>query len=210
MSNPVTGVQSLIPEWMFIIFGIAAVGGAVANNVMTFYASGLVVQSLGIPIRRYRATMIDTAVATCLVIYIVFISTSFTNDINDVLALMIVWIAPFAGVWLVDGTMRGWSYDTRALHATRVPSGKYWGWKGINRTGFIAMAAGMVVCALTIDSTVYQGPISRALDGADLSWLLGLPVSGLVYYVLARRSLRTGNSPTAAPEHDATPVTARY
>ena len=30
-------------------------------------------------------------------------------------------------------------------------------------------------------SPLYDGPLARALGGADLSWLLGLPVSSLVY-----------------------------
>ncbi len=80
MSNPVAGLQHLIPEWLFILYAIAAVGGAVANNVVTFYASGLTLQSVGVPLKRYQATMCDMTVATVLVIYVVFISSNFLTD----------------------------------------------------------------------------------------------------------------------------------
>ena len=166
MSNPVAGLTSLIPRWLFILYAIAAIGGAVANNVITFYASGLTLQSVGVPLRRYQATMLDTSVSTILVIYVVFISSSFLTDVNDFLSLLLVWIGPFAGVWLVDGTLRRWSYDPVDIHTIRAGS-RYWGWRGINVKGLVAMLAGAVVCLLTIDSPILHGPISKALAGAD-------------------------------------------
>jgi NCS1 family nucleobase:cation symporter-1 len=35
----------------------------------------------------------------------------------------------------------------------------------------------------------YQGPISNATGGGDLSWLLGMVVAGAIYYVLSFRSV---------------------
>ena len=117
VSDPVGGVRAFVPDWLFVIYAIAAIGGAVANNVVTFYASGLVLQSVGVPLRRYQATMVDTTVATLLVVYVVFISESFTTVVNDFLSLLVVWIAPFGGVWLADGMLRRWQYDPVDIHA---------------------------------------------------------------------------------------------
>jgi len=197
MSNPVAGLTSLIPRWLFILYAIAAVGGAVANNVITFYASGLTLQSVGVPLRRYQATMLDTSVSTILVIYVVFISSSFLTDVNDFLSLLLVWIGPFAGVWLVDGTLRRWSYDPVDIHTIR-PWSRYWGWRGINVKGLVAMLAGAVVCVLTIDSPILHGPISKALDGADLTWILGPVVAGAIYFALARSEVRASASVPAS------------
>jgi nucleobase:cation symporter-1, NCS1 family len=200
MSNPVAGLQHLIPEWLFILYAIAAVGGAVANNVVTFYASGLTLQSVGVPLRRYQATMLDTTVATVLVVYVVFISTNFLTDLNDFLSLLLIWIGPFAGVWLIDGALRRWSYDPVDIHAVQAGTeGRYWGWHGLNVKGFIAMLSGAVVCVLTINSPVLQGPISKALSGSDLTWLLGPVVAGAIYFVLARDEVRA--SATVSAQH---------
>jgi len=38
---------------------------------------------------------------------------------------------------------------------------------------------------MTMKSPLYDGPWSRALGGADLSWLLGLPVASLSYCLLS-------------------------
>jgi nucleobase:cation symporter-1, NCS1 family len=36
-----------------------------------------------------------------------------------------------------------------------------------------------------------QGPIARALNGLDLSWLAGMLTGGLLYYVLYRLGMAT-------------------
>ena len=191
MSDPVAGLKPLVPQWLFVIYAIAAIGGAVANNVITFYASGLSLQSVGVPLRRYQATLLDTTVATVLVVYVVFISDDFLTVVNDFLSLLIFWIAPFGGVWLMDGVLRRWSYDPVDIHAVGAGAGgRYWGWHGINVRGFVALVAGAVVCLLTVNSPFFQGPLSKALGDSDLSWILGLPVSAGVYYLLARNAVR--------------------
>jgi NCS1 family nucleobase:cation symporter-1 len=191
MTDPVAGVQPLVPEWLFVIYAIAAIGGAVANNVITFYASGLSLQSVGVPLRRYQATMLDTCVATVLVVYVIFISEDFLTVVNDFLSMLVVWIGPFGGVWLMDGLLRRWSYDPVDVHAAAAGArGRYWGWHGINPRGFVAMLVGSGVCLLTVNSPFFQGPLSKSLDGADLSWLLGPLVSAAVYFVIAREQVR--------------------
>jgi purine-cytosine permease-like protein len=186
MSDPVSGVAPFVPNWVFLIYVVAAVGGSVANNVVTYYSSGLAIQSVGIPLHRYVATALDTVIATAIVLYILFVQ-DFTSVLNDFVAVMIVWLAPFAGVWLADGALRHWHYDPVAVHATRDPHGAYWGWRGFNLRGYAALAAGIVACVLTVNAPIIQGPISRVLGGADLTWIVGFLVAGGTYYALARR-----------------------
>jgi purine-cytosine permease-like protein len=61
----------------------------------------------------------------------------------------------------------------------------------LNPAGYIAIAAGMVVAVMTMRSPLYDGPLAKALGGADLSWVLGFPVSGLLYWVLTARQVRS-------------------
>jgi nucleobase:cation symporter-1, NCS1 family len=37
-----------------------------------------------------------------------------------------------------------------------------------------------------VSTPLYRGPIARALHDADLSWLVGLVVTSVAYYALAR------------------------
>jgi nucleobase:cation symporter-1, NCS1 family len=187
MSDPVGGVEPYVPGWLFVLYILSAVGGSIANNVVAYYSSGLCLQSLGLPLRRYRATILDTVVSTAMVVYILFVA-DFTNVLHHFVAVLVVWLAPFAAVWITDGLMRRWRYDPGEIHDVG-PRSAYWGRHGVNPSAWIALLAGVAVCLLTIEAPTLHGPVSEALGGADLAWTLGPLVSALVYWALARRRL---------------------
>jgi nucleobase:cation symporter-1, NCS1 family len=90
-------------------------------------------------------------------------------------------------VFIVDFLLRRGRYDSAALHAER--SGVYWVRDGFRPSAFIALAAGIVISLLMIDTTVYAGPIATALGGADLSIPVGFAVTALTYWALARTAV---------------------
>lgn len=191
MSDPVAGLKPFIPAWLFVIYIIAVVGGSLANNVPTYYSSGLSLQAIGLRVHRYVATMLDVIVSTAIALYILFVK-DFSTALNDFIALLVVWVGPFGGVWIGDAILRRSQYDSHGIHSKEGPAGAYWGWHGFNLAGCIAILVGMAVAAMTMRSPLYDGPIAMALGGADLSWILGFPVSMLVYCVaVAIRERRT-------------------
>lgn len=194
MSDPIAGVEPLVPGWLFILYILAAVGGSIANNVVAYYSSGLCLQAIGLPLRRYQATALDTLLSTAIVLYILFVE-DFTTALHDFVALLVVWLGPFGAVWLTDGLLRRWRYDVGAIHDVS-PASRYWGWRGVNPNGWIALLAGVAVCLLTVNAPILDGPVSRALDGADFTWTLGPLVSALVYWLLVGvKPLRAGPAP---------------
>jgi purine-cytosine permease-like protein len=56
-----------------------------------------------------------------------------------------------------------------------------WGWRG--NTAYIV---GLVVMVPFFVTTPYVGPIAKSLSGVDYSLFVGLPVSAIVYLILAR------------------------
>jgi nucleobase:cation symporter-1, NCS1 family len=189
MSDPVAGVKPFVPSWLFLLYILAAIGGLLANNVLTFYASGLVLQSVGVPLRRAQATLVDTVVSSAVILYVLFVQ-SFLTALNDFVSVMTIWIGPFGAVWIVDGLLRRWRYDPVDVHAVHDRGGRYWAWHGINVRGAIAWIAGAGVGVLTVDAPILHGPISNALSEADLSWFLGPGVAALVYFALAAAPIR--------------------
>jgi purine-cytosine permease-like protein len=185
MSDPVAGLKPFIPAWLFIVYIFAVIGGSLANNVPTYYSSGLSLQSMGLKVHRNVATVIDVVLSTIVALYILFVQ-DFSSALNNFIAVLVVWVGPFGGVWICDAFMRGGKFDFRAIHSDARSAGRYWGWNGFNVSGYVALLAGMTTAALTMMSPLYNGPIAMALGGADLSWLLGLPVSALVYYGLTK------------------------
>jgi NCS1 family nucleobase:cation symporter-1 len=194
MSDPIAGVEPFVPRWLFVLYILAAVGGSIANNVVGYYSSGLVLQAIGLPLKRYQATALDTLVSTALVLYILFVK-DFITALHDFVALLIVWLAPFGAVWITDALLRRWRYDVRGIHDVS-PRSRYWGRHGINVRAGVALLAGIVVCLLTINAPSLDGPVSKALGGADFTWTLGPLASASVYWALARRDgVKAGPAP---------------
>ena len=180
MSDPVSGLRLFLPGWLFFIYIAAVIGGSLANSVPTYYSSGLSLQALGLNVHRYAATLLDVVISTLATLYVVFVQ-DFTTALNDFIAVLIVWVGPFGGVWMIDAYLRRGKYDALAIHSRAGAEGRYWGWRGLNAHGCVAVLAGMALGVLSMKSPLYEGPLARVLGGADLSWLLGLPVSSLTY-----------------------------
>jgi purine-cytosine permease-like protein len=197
MSDPVAGLAPFVPNSLFLVYILAVIGGSIANSVPTYYSSGLTLQAVGLKLHRHVATALDVIVATALALYVLFVH-DFTTALNDFVALLMVWVGPFGGVWICDGLLRRGRFDSRAIHSKARAAGRYWGWHGFNPSGCIALISGMLAAASTMRSPVYDGPFALALGGADLSWLLGFPVSMLVYAGLTRFRARDAQLTLAA------------
>ena len=197
VSDPVAGLKPFMPAWLFLPYIIAVIGGSLGNSVPTYYSSGLTLQAIGLKMHRYAATALDVVASTLITLYIVFVQ-DFTTMLNDFIALLVMWVGPFGGVWIADAYLRRATYDPVALHSRAGAAGRYWGWRGFNRAGCIAILLGMAVAAMTMKSPLYDGPWSRALGGADLSWLLGFPVASASYCLLTalfeRRRVAAGGT----------------
>ncbi|MFB7058162.1 purine-cytosine permease family protein [Streptomyces vinaceus] len=183
MTDAVAGAESLLPGWFKPVFLALVLGGSVTNSIITLYSSSLNLQVLGIPWSRARAIVISAAVTAAGSLAALFL-TDFTTSLLSFLSLLIIVFAPWGGVFLADMLLRRCRYDSDALHAGS--TGAYWYRSGYHPAGMAALLAGMAFAALTCDSELWTGPLVAPLGGADLT-LLGSVVSGLTYWVLARR-----------------------
>ncbi len=198
MSDPVAGVKPLIPNSLFLIYIAAVIGGSLANSVPTYYSSGLTLQALGLKLHRSVATALDVVLSTLIALYVLFVQ-DFTTALNDFIALLVMWVGPFGGVWIADAYLRRGKYDGLAIHGQGAFAARYWGWHGFNLAGCVALGSGMLVSALTMKSPLYDGPVARLLGGADLSWILGFPLSAATYIAMVKvKARRTANVSAAA------------
>jgi NCS1 family nucleobase:cation symporter-1 len=199
MSDPVAGLKPFMPDWLFIVYIFAVIGGSLANNIPTYYSSGLSLQAIGLKLHRNVATGLDVVVSTTIALYILFVR-DFSTALNDFIALLVMWVGPYGGVWICDGYLRRGKIDFQAIHSKEGAGGRYWGWRGFNVRGYIALLAGMTAAAMTMKSPIYDGPIANALGGTDLSWMVGLPVSALAYAGLSLFSERRALAPGLATD----------
>jgi purine-cytosine permease-like protein len=103
-------------------------------------------------------------------------SHDFVEEFGSFLALLLYLFTPWTAINLVDFYwVRKGHYSVREIFN---PDGMYgrWNWRGL-----AAYGAGFAAMIPFFSTGIYMGPVARALDGADLAMLVGLPVSAVVY-----------------------------
>ena len=188
------GVPQSFPSWFVTPFLIFAIFQLLAINTIDMYSSGVTLQALGLPVRRWGAVIIDTVVCA-VVTGIILFHGNFYADFSGFLLYIVVWLAPWFAILMTDWLLRGRTYHPLSLRSAR--DGLYWRHGGIHWPAVIAQVVGMVAALMWINASgdfpSYRGPISNhfpGLVGGDFSWALGMVVGALVYLLLAGRSVR--------------------
>jgi purine-cytosine permease-like protein len=171
-----------------------------AGNAIVLYSSSVTLQAIGLKVARWQAVLIDTSLAVVLVGLITF-SSAFNSVITDFLLFMLVWFGPWVAIFLIDFLLRRGRYEPTSLMNTR--GGRYWRRGGVHWPGVAAQLAGMCAAAAWINTPVWQGPLSSATHGADLSIVTGAGVAAAVYLATARTSVR--QEVAAAPTETSPP-----
>jgi NCS1 nucleoside transporter family len=169
-----------------IVLVFAALG-LVSVTALNMYGGSLTLISAADSFRKIRPTVSVRVVTIGLTAALSLIgalaaTSHFLENFNNFLLLVLYLFIPWTAVNLMD------YYVVRRGHYAIAeifnPHGMYgrWGWRGIISylVGFGAMVPFFAV------GTLYTGPAAHALDGADISLFIGLPVSGLLYWWLAR------------------------
>ncbi len=188
------GVPQSFPSWFVTPFLIFAIFQLLSINTIDMYSSGVTLQALGLPVRRWGAVIIDTVVCA-VVTGIILFHGNFYADFSGFLLYIVVWLAPWFGILITDYLLRRRDYHSLSLRSAR--DGIYWRNGGIHWPAVIAQVVGMVAALMWINAgtayPAYVGPLSHhfpGLAGGDFSWAIGIAVGALVYWVLAGRSVR--------------------
>jgi len=163
-----------------------------AINTIDLYSSGVTLQALGLPSsdgvgghrHRHRGDRDG----------LVLFHGDFYHDLT-VLPLHRRLAGPWFGILIVDYWLRRGRYDANSLSARAVActGERRHPLAGPHRQGSDDRVP--TVDQRFLRGTVLCRPISSALQGSDLSWLLGIVVGGFVYWVLAGPGEARGYSP---------------
>ncbi|HEY7948912.1 MAG TPA: cytosine permease [Acidimicrobiales bacterium] len=183
--------QGAIPAWFVVVFLIFAMVQLFAINSLDLYSSGVTLQALGVRVKRYQAVIIDSVICLGVTIYAVF-DSSFSTYLKDFVDIVIIWIAPWVAIYLVDWGLRRWRYVPSELQRTDRGS-LYWSKGGVHWPAIIAQVVGMVASMAALYPTFsvprWMNPITVHTGGADFSVFTGIFAGGLVYGALAWKSV---------------------
>ncbi|MEK7427468.1 MAG: cytosine permease [Pseudomonadota bacterium] len=166
---------------------VASLLGLITITSLNFYGAALtllsVVDSFS-PIKPgHTGRIISLAVIGVVATSLSLSSPHLVDRFEELLAVLLYLFTPWTAINLVD------FYLVRRSHYSILeifkPSGMYgmWNWRGLS-----AYALGFVAMVPFFSTAVYVGPAAKALGGADISMLIGLPVAGIAY-LLACRSM---------------------
>ncbi len=189
------GVPNVFPAWFLVPFLLFAIVQLFAINTIDLYSSGVTLQALGLPIKRWGAVIVDTVIVAIVTALVLF-NGNFYDDLTGFFLYIVVWLAPWFGIMMADYFMRRRRYDREALAD---PAGR-----GVRWVALIAQGLGMIAALLWINASFavpsFVGPLSNAipsLKGSDFSWLTGMVVGAVAYWLLAGSQVRREAERTA-------------
>ncbi len=170
---------------------ILAALGLVSVTALNMYGGSLTLISAIDSIKRVRPTLLIRIVTVGLTAVLSLIGAlaatkNFLGNFNNFLLLILYLFIPWTAVNLVD------YYIVRRGHYAIAeifnPHGMYgrWGWRGVTAyvLGFAAMVPFFNVSGAA--GTLFEGPVARSLNGADISFFVGLPVAAVLYWLFSR------------------------
>jgi NCS1 nucleoside transporter family len=197
-ADPAAIVTAAFGTTVSILVLFLVMHGPVATNILNLYSATLAALSLDLKFARWKVALVVSAVGTLALIAFIE-SDNFASDFDKWLASVVVWIAAWGGVMLVDFfIVRRGRVDVGALYDD--PHTSPYG--DVNWAAIIAALAGLVAGWSWEYGLVsfFQGPLAKATNNIDLSWLAAFVVSGGLYYILRPiLSKQRTVEPTAAP-----------
>lgn len=162
--------------------------GLLTITALNFYGASLTLLSVMDSLRPSRPNVakriVTLLVATVVASGVAVISSqNFVERFGEFLAVLLYLFTPWTAINLVDFyIVRRGHYSVREIFNAHGMYGR-WSWRGL-----LAYGVGFVVMIPFFSTGLYTGPVARALGGADVAMLVGLPVSAMVY-LWACRSL---------------------
>ncbi|HEY2403719.1 MAG TPA: cytosine permease [Steroidobacteraceae bacterium] len=177
--------DSIIPGFGPVLL-VGALLGLICISALNFYGASLTLLSVADTCKPLECTAgkrVASLVVAGIISTILGLNASgdFVREFGDLLAILLYLFTPWTAINLVDFyVVRKGHYSIREIFNPRGMYGK-WNWRGL-----IAYFVGFVVMIPFFSTGLYTGSAARALGGADVAMLVGLPVAGIVYLIACR------------------------
>ncbi|MEV4648920.1 cytosine permease [Saccharopolyspora sp. NPDC049357] len=183
------------PVWFLIPLLLNGVFGTIGNAGALIYSMGLDLDAILPPLSRVQATILTSVASTALVFLGYFVWDA--EDAVTAFVLLLTAIgAPWAVITLIGFYRCRGRYDPDALQVynRRSRGGLYWFTAGWNLRAAAAWAIGSAVGLLSVDTSLFRGPLIEWTFGLDLSFALAAVTTAAAYLLL------TIGSPQPVPD----------
>ena len=193
--DPIGALTLLLPTWFLIPFALVAILGLVGGAILDLYSSGLALVSIGVPIKRHQAAIIDAFIMLAGCIYIVWVADNFFYPFQGFLITLGVPVAVWSAIFVADVILRKKAYSQTDLYN---PQGMY---GSINKGSIALMAIGTVVGWGFVTNTFaqwlsWQGYLLGIIGGKEGPWayanvgvIFALAIGFFGHILLSRKTI---------------------
>jgi nucleobase:cation symporter-1, NCS1 family len=182
-SDPAELVASLFGV-MTIPVLLVIIHGAVGGNIACVYSAPLCFLASGLEMKRWRGSIVSGVIGSAALVGFLA-SPTFATTFTSYMDSFVIWTASWGVIVLIDFFVlnRGRA-DVPALYAS--PQTSRYG--NIRWRTLAALLVGLLAgWAFEYGGvSLFQGPIARATEGVDFSWLASIIFGGLAYWLLCR------------------------
>ncbi|MET3290898.1 UNVERIFIED_CONTAM: NCS1 family nucleobase:cation symporter-1 [Brevibacillus sp. OAP136] len=188
LENPSLGVASLGGSTWSLVLNFSAILSVMFGNVINLYGAFMSITTVletFIKIKSTLQTRFTLIFITTLIVITLAVlgHNSFVEHFETLMLLLSYTLFPWTTINLVDFFfLRHGTYNLSALFDPKGEYGTY-NWKAL--IPYLIT----IVCEVPFMSTaLYEGPIARALNGADLAWIVAITLPGILYYYLMKKN----------------------
>jgi purine-cytosine permease-like protein len=183
-TDPIGALTTLLPTWYLIPFAFVAILGLIGGAILDLYSSGLVLVSIGLPVKRYVAASIDGLIMTIGTIYLVWFASDFFVPFQGFLITLGVPVAVWSGLFVADVLLRK-SYAEKELFDANGRYGAY-NFKSIGLVVFGTIIGWGLVTNSLASWLSWQGYLLSPIGGKEGQWAyanLGVIAALLIGFV---------------------------
>lgn len=173
-----------IPMMVVIALGVIFV------DALNVYGASLCLLTITEQRRRLLGTGRSSRVGVILVISVIAVvigivgSASFLTNYSNFLSFLFYLIMPWSAVNLVDFyIIRHGEYQPTWFFDHKGP------YSGVAWSALLSYLIGIACEVPFMSTSIYEGPVARMWNGADISWIVGLVVAGCLYFASAKAGL---------------------
>lgn len=182
---------------------LAVICGKLTGNTLSSYGGYMSIATIVTSFtRQSRIQPRHRAIYICLISLVALTialaaNENFLATFTNFLLFLLYFMTPWSAVNLVDYYfVRREQYEVSELFDPDGIYGKF------SKGAFWAYAIGVIIQIPFMNSTLYVGPIADWMGGAELSWLLGLIVSGSLYYLFSSSIRKSAPAVERQPTND--------
>ena len=198
--DPIGALTTMLPTWYLIPFALVAILGLVGGAILDLYSSGLALVSIGVPIKRHQAAIIDSVIMLAGTFYIVWVADNFFYPFQGFLITLGVPVAVWSAIFVADVVMRKKAYSEKDLFDSHGLYGS------VNKGSITLMGIGSIIGWGFVTNTFapwleWQGYLLRFIGGKDGAWaysnigvIFALLIGFFGHIILSARKIKAQES----------------